>query len=41
MPASGQSAYYSLQGDLNAVGSQYDFNFGLSRTVGSSEDVRF
>ena len=40
-PACAQSAYFSLQGDVNLVGDQYDFFMDLSRSVGSAEDLRF
>jgi len=40
-PAMGQSAYFSLEGDLNTVADQHDFLFDLSRSVGSGEDLRF
>ena len=41
VPAFGQTAYFSLEGDINAVGDQYDFTFDLTRSVGSSEVLRF
>ena len=41
LPAFGQTAYFSLQGEFLNVGDQYDFNFNLSRTVDNTEDVRF
>ncbi len=39
--AAAQQAYFSLQGDFIAAGDAHDFNFSLSRTVGSGEDMRF
>ena len=39
--AMGQSAYFSLEGDLDASGDQHDFFLDLSRSVGSAEDLRF
>ena len=39
--AMGQSAYFSLEGDLNTVADQHDFLFDLSRSVFSTEDLRF
>jgi|GEM_PF-3337731 len=40
-PAMGQSAYFSLEGDIPVIGDQHDFLFDLSRSVGSGEDLRF
>ena len=37
----GQSAYFSFEGDIPAVGDQHDFLFDLTRSVGSGEDLRF
>ncbi len=39
--ALGQDAYFSLEGDFNAVGDQHDFFFNLSRSVDSRETLRF
>jgi hypothetical protein len=40
-PVVGQSAYFSLEGDVNTVGDQFDFLYDQSRSVGSAEDLRF
>ena len=40
-PAMGQSAYFSLEGNLNTVADQHDFLFDLSRSVDNTEDLRF
>ena len=39
--ASAQTAYFSLEGNLNATTAQHDFLFDLSRSVDSSEVLRF
>ncbi|MEM7627522.1 MAG: hypothetical protein AAF333_18145 [Planctomycetota bacterium] len=40
-PASGQTAYFSLQGDFDAALDRHDFHFDLTRSVPASEDIRF
>ena len=39
--ARGQSAYFSLEGDVNVPLDEYDALFDLTRAVGSGEDLRF
>ncbi len=40
-PTLGQTAFYSLEGNLGAAGGQHDFLINLSRDVSSSEVLRF
>lgn len=41
VPAFGQEAYFSFQGDFNTIADQHDFNFDLTRTVFDTENVQF
>ncbi|MEO1497014.1 MAG: PEP-CTERM sorting domain-containing protein [Planctomycetota bacterium] len=41
LPATPASAYFSLEGDFNAAGDEHNFTFDLSRSVTSSEVLRF
>ena len=40
-PVRGQTAYFSLEGDVIAVGDQHEFLLELTRSVGSSENLAF